>query len=175
MRYFCSAVSIGLGVLVVAAAGAIAAAPGTSGTVPQSAEQSIYRPTISDLMNSVIQPRHIKLWLAAKAQDWPLAEYERHNINGAFSRIAAAIPTDKGVRVPDLIDAFVAPHLSALGKAIKARDPNGFVAAYGALTQGCNGCHQATGHPMVVIEVPAGDVYGDQDFRPAPPVPTTPK
>ena len=31
-------------------------------------------------MNTVIQPRHIKLWLAGNARNWPYAEYERHNI-----------------------------------------------------------------------------------------------
>jgi mono/diheme cytochrome c family protein len=134
--------------------------------VPPPATQQIYRPTISDLMNDAIQPRHTKLWLAGAAGNWTLAEYERHNVNGAFGRIATAVPSVKGAQTADLIATFVAPNLTSLANAIKARDQNAFAAAYAVLTEGCNECHQATGYPMVVIQSPGGNPFPDQDFRP---------
>jgi hypothetical protein len=165
MRHLFAAFSIGLAVGAGAPMCAIAEQPGAA---PPPADQQIYRPTIADLMNDVIQPRHIKLWFAAQNQNWTLAEYERHIIGGAFSRIATAIPTDKGTQVADLITTFVTPHLTALEKSIKAQDKNAFTAAYGAFTQGCNECHQTTNRP-VVIRSPVGNPYADQDFDPISP------
>ena len=170
MRYSLPVVYTGLAMAAAAAACATAGEPGKPGAVPLPADQQPYRPTISDLMNEVIQPRHTKLWLAGRGQNWTLAEYERHNINGAFTRITAAIPAIKGVQTADLITAFVTPRLTALAEAIKAHDERAFAAAYGALTEGCNACHQATGYPMVVIKAPAGDAFTDQNFGLAPAV-----
>lgn len=130
---------------------------------------SIYRPVTSDLMNSIIQPRHIKLWLAGKAGNWAFADYERHNLGGAFARMAAAIPTYKGTKVTDLLDAFAKQPLADLDTAIKAKDPQAFAKAYGELTDGCNGCHQSTDHALVVIKTPAAPNFPDQEFAPPKP------
>jgi hypothetical protein len=166
MRDVVPAVMVGLGIMVAAAAGAAATAPDASGTTPKNATPSVYAPVTSDLMIDVIQPRHIKLWLAGKSRNWAYADYERHNIGGALRRMAAAIPTYKGTANADLIAAFATPHLADLDAAIKAKSEASFVTAYRALTTGCNGCHQATGHEMVVIQVPDSDSFPDQDFRP---------
>ncbi|HEY1413286.1 MAG TPA: hypothetical protein VGF36_14160, partial [Rhodopila sp.] len=69
--------------LMVAALSTIALAAGTAAPSAKKAEPPVYRPVTSDLMNAFIQPRHIKLWLAGKAQNWEYAEYERHNLGGA--------------------------------------------------------------------------------------------
>ena len=127
-------------------------------------EPSVYRPVTSDLMNAVIQPRHIKLWLAGKAENWEYAEYERHNIGGALARIATAIPTYKDQSTTDLIAAFATSQLAQLEVAIKARNQTAFVAAYEGLTAGCNQCHQATDHAMVVMRTPDSDPFPDQIF-----------
>jgi hypothetical protein len=139
----------------------VAAEPG-SGTT--AAEPLVYRPVTSDLMNAVIQPRHTKLWLAGKAQNWEYAEYERHNIGGALARIATAIPTYKDQSTADLIAAFATPQLAQLEVAIKARNQMAFAAAYEGLTVGCNQCHQATDHPMVVMQTPDLNPFPDQAF-----------
>jgi hypothetical protein len=49
--------------------------------------------------------RKCPLWLAGKAQNWDVAEYERHNIGGALARITTAIPTYKDQSTADLIAA----------------------------------------------------------------------
>ena len=131
---------------------------------PGSKEPPVYRPVMSDLMNSVIQPRHIKLSLAGQQGDWEYAEYERHNIGGAMGRIATAIPSYKGLPTKALVAGFVTPQLAALDGAIKARDLAAFTAAYGALTAGCNQCHATTNHRFVVIKAPDATAFPDQDF-----------
>jgi hypothetical protein len=166
MRNVLPAVAIGCSLLAATAVGVAATAQDSSGRAPRSTGPSVYTPVTSDLMIDVIQPRHIKLWLAGKDRNWVFADYERHNIGGALARMAAAIPSYKGTANAELIAAFATPQLADLDTAIKAKNETGFVTAYRALTTGCNGCHQATGHEMVVIKVPDSDSFPDQDFRP---------
>jgi len=152
--------------LIVAGSSAIALSSyGAPDTSLPAASPSVYQPVTSDLMNAFIQPRHIKLWLAGQSGDWTSAEYERHNIGGAFGRIVAAIPTYKGAPVDALVAAFVTPQLAELEAAIKARDKAAFIQAYGSLTAGCNGCHQTTEHSFVIIKQPSGGGFADQDYK----------
>jgi hypothetical protein len=169
MRYLFPVGAVGLGVLAAASVGMAAAGPSSTDPASRTTEAAIYVPVTSDLMTLVIQPRHTKLWLAGKSQNWAFADYERHNIGGALARMATAIPSYKGVAMADLIADFAMPQLADLDTAIKAKNETAFVGAYGALTAGCNGCHQATGHDMVVIKVPDSDPFPDQDFRAPPP------
>jgi hypothetical protein len=164
VRYALYSVTIGVALLAATAIGVAAAQSSAPSTSAQT--DDVYRPVTSDLMNAFIQPRHIKLWLAGKSQNWPFADYERHNIGGALGRMAKAIPEYKGVATADLVQSFSAQPLADLDTAIKAKNEAAFVDAYNELTTACNGCHQATGHEMVVIKVPDTDPFPDQDFRP---------
>lgn len=169
MRYVPSAAAFGFGILAATAVGMAATEPNASGSTLPTIGSSVYVPVTSDLMNAVIQPRHTKLWLAGKSQNWVFADYERHNIGGALARMATAIPSYKGTSTSSLIASFATRQLADLDTAIKAKNETAFVEAYRALTVGCNGCHQATGHEMVVIKVPESNPFPDQDFAaPAP-------
>jgi hypothetical protein len=55
--------------------------------------------------------------------------------------------------------------LDAVEHAIHAGDGAAFTAAYARLTAVCNACHVSQDHAMVVIRVPQGAPYPDQDFR----------
>ncbi len=153
--------------IAVVAIASIAVAVETKGPEVAPVEVLTYRPVTSDLMNAFVQPRHIKLFLAGSAQNWEYAEYERHNIGGALARLAVAIPEYKGQSMKDLIAVFATPQLAALDKAIKAKDPTAFRVAYERLTTGCNQCHMASGHGMVVMQSPGTDPFPDQVFRAA--------
>jgi hypothetical protein len=160
---FLAIVAAGLAVVTISAV----AVSVKAGPDAQPAEVLVYRPVTSDLMNAVIQPRHIKLWLAGQARNWDYAEYERHNIGGALGRLATAIPDYKGQPMSELIAAFATPQLDALAVAIKGKDPAAFKTAYEGLTMGCNQCHQATEHEMIVMQTPATDSFPDQAFQSA--------
>jgi hypothetical protein len=169
MRYVLCGFATGIAVLSAAAVGMAATGPRSSGTVAKTEAAPAYAPVTSDIMNAYIQPRHIKLWLAGKSQNWELADYENHNIGGALARMAKAIPDYKGSATTDLIAAFATPQIAAVAAAIKAKDEPAFVKAYADLTTGCSGCHQATAHELVKIKVPDSDAFPDQAFTPATP------
>jgi hypothetical protein len=121
---------------------------------------------MGDLMNTLIQPRHAKLGLAGKAENWPLANYALSELRQAFAGIAKAVPKFRGMPVPDLIDAALTAPLGAVEAAIREKDLKKFAAAYDQVTQGCNACHIELDHTYVVIKTPDTSVFPNQDFTP---------
>src|SRR5262252_8450712 len=142
----------------IVALAAIAAIP--SDSVAESpfgdanAEPAPFNPQMSALMSMLIQPRHAKLGLAGKAENWPLAAYALKELKQGFAVVSRAVPRWKGLPVPDLADAAMTQPLTLLDFAIKLRVARQFDEAYGQLTQGCNACHATTDHAFIVIKAP---------------------
>ena len=148
---------------------AIAAAAALALPSVATAQAPAFRAGLGDLMTAFVQPRHTKLGLAGMEQNWPYAAYELNELRGAFDKVAEMVPTYRNFSIPDLITASVKEKLTALDQAIKAKDPEQFVALYGQLTAACNACHQSTDKGMIVIRVPTLSAFPDQDFRPPKP------
>ena len=131
------------------------------------AEPAPFNPQMGALMSMIIQPRHAKLGLAAKDENWPLAGYALKELRQGFLVISRAVPRWKGLPVPDLFDAAMTQPIALLDFAIKANEPRQFGEAYGKLTAGCNACHATTDHPFVVIKVPdSAAAFPNQNFQP---------
>jgi hypothetical protein len=131
----------------------------TKSTVP-------YHPGLGELMTAIVQPRHIKLALAGKEQNWPYAAYQLGELTETFDDIAKLVPKHGKLSIPEAIASTVKQPLAALDAAIKARNAAAFTKAYADLTASCNACHQSADHPMIVIQVPTVSAFPDQDFRP---------
>jgi hypothetical protein len=148
--------------LTQAAAGKIDAATPAASALPD------YHPSMGDLMTMAVQPRHIKLGLAGKQQNWTYASYELSELRNAFARIARTIPQYHSIDTAAMTSAVTKAPFDALELAIKAGNVTQFTAAYAQLTQACNVCHQSQNHAAVVIKVPDAAMFPDQDFQPAP-------
>src|SRR2546421_12210577 len=72
-----------------------------------NAEPAPFNPQMAALMSMLIQPRHAKLGLAGKADNWPLAGYALKELRQSFAVVGRAVPRWKGLPVPDLLDAAV--------------------------------------------------------------------
>jgi hypothetical protein len=128
-----------------------------------------FNPQMAALMSMLIQPRHAKLGLAGKAENWPLASYMFKELRQGFLVTARAVPRWKGLPVPDLFEAALTQPMLALDFAIKATEPKLFAESYEKVTAGCNACHATTDHPFVVITAPnPGTPFLTQDFQPKP-------
>jgi hypothetical protein len=121
---------------------------------------------MGDLMNTLIQPRHAKLGLAGKAENWSLANYALSELRQAFAGIVKAVPKFHGMPVGDLVDLALTQPLNAVEAAIKQQDTQKFAAAYEQLSQGCNACHMELDHPYVVIKPADASAFPNQDFKP---------
>src|SRR5262245_7266846 len=64
------------------------------------AEPAPFNPQMAALMSMLIQPRHAKLGLAGKAQNWELAAYSLKELRQGFAVVSKAVPRWKGLPVP---------------------------------------------------------------------------
>lgn len=133
---------------------------------PPSAAPAEYRPSIADMMNIGVQPRHIKIGLAVKEQNWEYLNYEVNELKTAFTRITRTIPRiNNRYDTAELIRTMMASPLEQLANSVKQKDVAQTAAAYDAVTAGCNACHQAVVHSMIVIKAPGSEFFPDQEFR----------
>ena len=137
------------------------APPANTGPAPPTP----YVMGMGDLMNTLIQPRHAKLGLAGRAENWALANYVLSELRQAFAGIVKAVPKFRGMPVGDLVDLALTQPLNAVEAAIKQQDAQKFAAAYVQLSQGCNACHMELDHPYVVIKTPDASAFPNQEFK----------
>jgi len=113
---------------------------------------------IGDIM-TFQQQRHLKLWFAGRAGNWPLADYEIDKLKDGFADI------DKLIGGGTVDNAVGAP-IAALEKAIESKNKDSFMRAFDQLTAGCNSCHRALDHAFIVIQRPEASPFGNQSFAP---------
>jgi hypothetical protein len=158
-----------LAILAMVIGLAVTISTGADAAGPEASPTAGYLPSISDFMIATIQPRHIRLWLAVQNKNWEFAAYELGNLKGAFNRLGRAHPSEHDIPFQDMIASVTEQPFIDLDKAIQSKDANGFAKAYNDLTSGCNACHQAMNHGVVVSRVPPNAVVPDLDFTPANP------
>jgi hypothetical protein len=148
----------------------LAAALGASATQAQEAPSvaRTYVPSLANLM-LLVQMRHAKLWFAGYAANWELADFTIHELEEGLEDIAKLYPATKDGPIGDMIEQIAKEPISAVEKAVKARDRNSFVRAYERLTAACNSCHQAANHAFIAIRRPAASPFPNQSFAPARP------
>jgi hypothetical protein len=118
-------------------------------------------------MTMTVQPRHIKLGLAGRENNWAFAAYELHELEESFERVARHSPQWRKKPIAEMMASVTKDPMAALDQAIKSADAAKFATAYGQLTDACNTCHQSAEVGMIVIQIPDASTFPDQDFRPA--------
>jgi hypothetical protein len=124
-----------------------------------------YTPGLAEFMLG-IQAQHTKLWLAARAQNWPLAAYQLEEIKELFEEVEERIPVYKDLPVGKMIAVITKGPVSELETAVEAKNFRNFSAAYYKLTDACNDCHKSANRGFIVIRTPVRSPYPNQDFRP---------
>jgi len=147
-------VSAALLAALVLAAGLACAQQG--GKQDGSAEEAENLPHLNEIMAQQ-QMRHIKLWFAGNAGNWPLADYELDQLKDGFDDVAKLLGDD-------IAQQHVGAAISQLEKAIASKDREAFASAFDRLSTGCNACHGTLDHAFIVIQRPALAPYGDQNF-----------
>jgi len=132
-----------------------------------------YLSQLADLMNTVMQVHHTKLWFAGHANNWALAAYEVRKIKEAIEEIKETIieiqalsPQWRIVSLGEILKNFDS-NLDSLDQAVKAKNEVKFNASYRELTDTCNACHMSAGQSQIKIIEPVlngGGTFSDQDF-----------
>jgi hypothetical protein len=135
-------------------------------TLPASAQpKEPYTPGLGEIM-TLQQMRHLKLYLAGKAGNWALADYELDELKEGYEDIGKYFPTKDDVPTGQMAAAIVEKEVADLNKAIGAKSAKDFAAAYDRLTASCNACHQASKKPFIVVQRPTTNPYANQSFAP---------
>jgi hypothetical protein len=131
-------------------------------TAPQAAAPAPLdepdQPGLGEIM-ALQQMRHIKLWFAGHAGNWPLADYEIGELKEGFDDVSRLLGGD-------IVEQHVGGPLDALQKAIDAKDGAAFAATFDSLSAGCNACHHTLDHAFIVIQRAVSLPYSDQVFAP---------
>jgi len=155
------------GISMPLGASAQQSAPGAAKEAASDAAKNApktYVPGLEQFMN-VILMEHNKLWFAAKARNWPLAEYQLGEIKEVMGDVQDLVPTFKNLPLADMLDAVITKEIVALEKSIEAKDYKAFVSGYDKLTQACNVCHQGTENGFIVIQRPARPAFTNQVYE----------
>jgi hypothetical protein len=83
----------------------------------QSEPKERFTPGLGEIM-TLQQMRHLKLWYAGQAGNWPLAEYELDELKEGFEDIVKYHPTHDDVPTGTMATAVVDGEVAALNKAI---------------------------------------------------------
>lgn len=125
-----------------------------------------YVPGLGEFMTAYVQPHHIKLGLAGREKNWPLAAYEANELRETFEDVATYQGKWHDLPITKLVETNMEPALKAVDSAIEAKDADGFGKAFAKLSTACNACHKATDHGFIVVKPPSADSFPDQQFRP---------
>ena len=130
-------------------------------------QQTAYKPGLGEIM-LLTQARHLKLGLAGAAGNWALADYEIDELKEGLEDAGKLIPTYKGMPVGAMIESVMRSPISEMEKAIKAKEPAAFDAAFATLTSSCNACHQSANKAFIVIQQPRSESFPNQLFTTKP-------
>jgi hypothetical protein len=111
---------------------------------------------------SAVQMHFAKLYFAGQVQNWGLAEFELHEVEENLEKAVALRPEEKGVNLVNLTDAFKRTQLTALRQAIENKNTHAFEGAYNEAIAVCNGCHEETARPFLVITLPTAPPVTNQ-------------
>jgi hypothetical protein len=165
LRRLVLATLIVVGISLPVTTGAQQPASGKESSGDSAKSAKTYVPGLEQFMN-VILIEHNKLWFAAKARNWQLAEYQLGEIKEVMSDVQDLVPTFKNLPLADMLDAVITKEIVTLEKSIEAKDYKAFVGGYDKLTQACNGCHQGTDNGFIVIQRPSRPAFTNQVYSP---------
>jgi hypothetical protein len=119
-----------------------------------------YRPGLGEFMSG-IQLHHAKLWFAGQHQNWPLADFEIHEILESLDDIELFCKDRPEVKSIQMLK----PAIDSVTNAIQQKNLPLFKNSFSALTNTCNDCHKATDHGFNVVIIPTSPPVSNQDFK----------
>jgi hypothetical protein len=119
-----------------------------------------YKPGLGEFMTG-IQLHHAKLWFAGQNQNWPLADFEIHEILESLDDIEEFCKDRPEVKSIGMIK----PAIDSVTDAIRRKDLPLFKNSFSLLTNTCNNCHKATDHGFNIVMTPVNPPVSNQDFR----------
>lgn len=124
-------------------------------------------PGLGEYMTT-IQLHAGKLWFAAKASNWELAEYELDELKETMEAAKALNAEKSGVKISSVLDSVLQTQVAELDKSIKSKSPAEFQRSYDETLSACNGCHTEAGYKFIHIVRPSAPSVTNQRWEMSP-------
>jgi hypothetical protein len=121
-------------------------------------------PGLGEYMTT-IQLHAGKLWFAAKALNWELAEYEQAELKETMEAAKGLNAEKNGVKISNVLDSVLQTQVAALDKAIKSKSQSEFQRSYDETLSACNGCHEPAGYKFIHIVRPTAPPVTNQRWE----------
>lgn len=112
-----------------------------------------------------IARRFTALFYSARGGNWDLANYQLKEMREAIEKLTITRPGRKE-KLDSFDDSFLGdeedPAPGTLLEAINNKDFRAFNRSFKGATQGCNSCHQSTGHGFIKYKLPKRSVIPTQ-------------
>jgi hypothetical protein len=113
---------------------------------------------------TIIQLHAGKLWFAAKASNWELAEYELDELKETMESAKALNAEKKGVKISNVLDSVLQTQVAQLADSVKRRNRGEFHRSYDETLAACNGCHTEAGYKFIQIVRPSAPPVTNQKW-----------
>jgi hypothetical protein len=120
-------------------------------------------PGLGEYMTT-IQLHAGKLWFAAKAANWDLAEYELDELKETMEAAKGLNAEKNGVKISNVLDSVLQTQVAQLADSIKRKSSGEFQKLYDETLSACNGCHTETGHKFIQIVRPSAPPVTNQKW-----------
>jgi len=111
-------------------------------------------PGLGEYMTT-IQLHAGKLWFAAKASNWELAQYELDELKETMEAAKGLNAEKNGVKISGVLDSVLQTQVAQLDKSIKGKNQADFQKSYDETLSACNGCHTEAGFKFIHIVRPS--------------------
>jgi Skp family chaperone for outer membrane proteins len=110
-------------------------------------------PGLGEYMTT-IQLHAGKLWFAAKAFNWELAQYELDELKETMEAAKGLNAEKNGVKISGVLDSVLQTQVAQLAETIKQKNQQEFQKSYEETLSACNGCHTEAGYKFIHIVRP---------------------
>src|SRR6266550_7025308 len=120
-------------------------------------------PGLGEYMTT-IQLHAGKLWFAAKATHWELAQYELDELKEKMEAAKGLNAEKNGVKISNVLDSVLQTQVVELDKSIKSKKQTDFQKSYDDALSACNGCHTEAGYKFIHIIRPSAPPVTNQQW-----------
>jgi heme exporter protein D len=124
-------------------------------------------PGLGEYMTT-IQLHAGKLWFAAKALNWELADYELDELKETMEAAKALNAEKNGVKISGVLDSVLQTQVAQLAESIKRKSPAEFQKSYDETLSACNGCHTEASYKFIHIVRPTAPPVTNQKWETVP-------
>jgi hypothetical protein len=124
-------------------------------------------PGLGEYMTT-IQLHAGKLWFAAKASNWKLAEYEIDELKETMEAAKALNAEKNGVKISGVLDSVLQTQVAQLVESIRHKSESEFLKSYDETLSACNGCHTQAGYKFIHIVRPSAPPVTNQRWEMSP-------